>query len=445
MEHRCLVVTGRLLEGQDADAVQARMAQAFGMEMADFRKRVFERAPLIIRRGLDQDAANAQATQLRQLGVEADVLPDDAPLIWLLRDVTLRGPLPETALGRYARSGDQWCHDGGQQWFPWDVPTSRSSSLPPPIPEPADHPLPPPLPVEAQEIDGSLPPPLPDETVAFEPPPLPPARRPPVSRWAIAATCLAIVSLIWTTIAPVALVLALVCLLVLMRRKDIRGRGWSVTALVIALAGTGIHFMPAGPDPGKVAQQPAPRRPLQPLPAPAAAAPSKTSTSQVPVAAASTRAPAAASSAAAPVAHAAAPASPSTAATVVATPTRCTRENVQPHNDEDRFLLTGGQRLLTGRSQRKGDTYVAEAATGLDQACRPDDVQLYVFRRGVFVGTALEEAASKASARLADFELSDDLHLRINLAPCKAEICEAPIARQVELLHDAGGWVLKRP
>lgn len=429
MDHRCLVITGRLLDGEDADTVQARMAQAFGMELADFRKRVFERAPLVIRRGLDEDAAQAQAAQLRQLGVEADIVADDAPLVWLLRDGSLRGPLPESSLGRFAQAGDQWCHDGGQQWFPWDVP-ARATAMPPALPEQASSTQPPPLP---DADDAAVPPPLPEMEPSFEPPPMPPAARPPVSRWAVAATCLAIVSLLWTKLAPVALVLALVCLVLLARRRDRGGRGWAVTATIIALIGTGLYLLPDAPPPRQTAQQPAPRRPLQPLPA-SVPKPAPAST------ASAAAKPAVASSA--PVTATVPAMAGSTQASTATGP--CSVETIPPHNDEDRFLLTGGQRLLTGRSQRKGDTYVAEAATGLDPACRPDDLQLYVFRRGVFVGTALEQAATKATARLADFELSDDQHLRVNLAACKAEVCDAPVMRQVELLHEASGWVLRR-
>ena len=77
MDHRCLVLTGRLLDGQDAATAHARLAAAFGMELAGFRERVFERAPLIIRRRLEPDAADAQAAQLRGVPSKFLSFPDE--------------------------------------------------------------------------------------------------------------------------------------------------------------------------------------------------------------------------------------------------------------------------------------------------------------------------------------------------------------------------------
>lgn len=375
----CLVLTGRLLDGQDPASVQARMAAAFGMEGTDFRQRVFERAPLLIRRGLDEATAQAQAIQLEQMGVEAHVIPDDAPLVWLLREGQLRGPLPESALSRYAHAGDQWCHDGGQQWFPWeDASTTHEAPLPPPLP-----------------------------TAAATPPPLPGNSRAAVSRWAIAAVCLSVLALLWHALAPIALLLGLGILLWLLRHPTVGGRGWAVTSLLIGAAALALWLHhPTASAPTELAQQPYVPRPLQPL-------------------------------------HTE-PAQDVTA--VRADTTQCPTAAPTPRNDEDRFLLTGGQRQLTGRAQRKGDTYVAEAASGHDNACQPDNLQLYIFRRGVFIGTALENAVSQASTHLNDFELSDDQHLRVSLAACheKGGDCGAPNIRQIELLHDAGGWIVKR-
>lgn len=337
MDLYCLVLTGRLLPGHDPDGAHARMAEAFGMEGTDFRKRVFERAPLLIRRGLELAAAQAQAVQLEGMGVEARPEPDDAPLVWLLRAGQVRGPLPETALARYAEPGDQWCHDGGQQWFAW---SPAGDELPPPLPAGAAHAVPPPIPASSA-----------------------PARAPRIA-------------------------------------------GWAIAALVIGAVGLALWLQgsqqAAAPDVARYVP-----RPLQPL---------QFEDDEDDDSATVTSADAGQCAAAAPTAH----------------------------SDEDRFLLTGGQRLLTGRAQRKGDTYVAEAVASFDRACHASSTQLYVFRSGVFIGTALEDAVSAASAKLADFKLDDEQHLSVTLVPCKGDACGAPDKKQVEVLHRAGGWIVQQ-
>jgi hypothetical protein len=382
MDQYCLVLTGRFLQGQDPEAAHARMAEAFGMEGADFRKRVFERAPLLIRRGLDRDAAEAQAAQLEAMGVEAHAVPGDAPLVWLLREGQIRGPLPEAALARYALPGDQWCHDGGQQWFPW-TPADAAAE-------------PPPLPAEgaARAAAPATPPPMPS--------PVP--RTPP---WAIGAAVLAVLGLLWHALAPVALLLGLVTLLWLLRRPGTPGRAWAVAALLVGAVGLALWLQRPSVVPSPAVAQPYVPRPLQPLQFAG---------------------------------------EDEDDAITSADAGHCAATAPAPHGEEDRFLLTGGQRLLTGRAQRRGDTYVAEAAASFDRACQPESLQLYVFRGGVFVGTALEQAVSAASAKLADFQLDDDQHLSITLVPCKdgAADCGAPAKKQAELLHQAGGWIVRQ-
>ncbi|MHA6205085.1 hypothetical protein ACXU4B_11715 [Dyella soli] len=382
MDYRCLVLSGRLLDGQDPATVHARLAAAFGMELGGFRERVFERAPLIIRRGLDAATADAQATQLRGLGVEADVLPDSDTLVWLRRDQQIRGPLPKQALDHYARSGDQWCDDGGQTWFAWQ-PASEGAIVPPPLPASEAPPW------TAQPHD--LPPPLPAST-----PVQAPTAKTPLSSAAIVAILFGVLALLWYPLAPVAVLLALLTLAYLYRRPSLRGRPHAAVAL--ALAAMAFVLWMAHPAPTRVAQPYVPR-PLQPLAAQA----------------------------------------PAVAPTAVA----CAAKAAAPKNDEDRFLLTG-QRLLTGRAQRKGDTYVAEAAVSVDDQCHPGALQLYVFRHGVFIGTALETAASLAGTRLTDFDLIDDQHLRVTLAQCtdKPGDCAATTVKQFAVLPGGGGWTL---
>ncbi|HET6551899.1 MAG TPA: DUF4190 domain-containing protein [Dyella sp.] len=382
MDQRCLVLSGRLLDGQDAASVQTRLASAFGMEMTGFRERVFERAPLIIRRGLDEATAEAQAAQLRGMGVEADVLPDSDRLAWLRRGGQIRGPLPEDALGRYAEPGDQWCHDGGQTWFDWSPTVAHEV---PPLPE-GDPDL-------AASMDVE-PPPLPAVPTLPLPPPAP-AVKSPMSTAAIVALLFGLLALFYRPLSPVAILLAITTLVYLYRRPLLRGRAFAVAALVLG----GVAFAMWMQRPAMPVAQPYVPRPLKPL----------------------------------------------TAGTEEAreAPTQCAAKAAAPKNDEDRFLLTG-QRLLTGRAQRKGDTYVAEAAVSVNAECQPNALQLYVFRHGVFIGPALSTAASLATTRLSDFDLTDDQHLRVTLAQCsdKPDDCAATSVKQIAVMPGGGGWTL---
>ncbi|WP_243038690.1 hypothetical protein [Dyella sedimenti] len=379
MDHRCLVLSGRLLDGQDPAAVQARMAAAFGMDPAGFRERVFERAPLVIRRGLDAATADTQAAQLRAMGADASVWPDDGHLAWLRRNGHVHGPLPEPALERYAEPGDQWCHDGGQAWFDWMPPAGASE--PPPLPH-----------------AGAMPPPLPPPA-ASAPPAMPPAAPAPapLSAFAVAAALFGLLALLLRPLAPVAVLLALVALAYLWRRPLLRGRAYAVAALL--LAGTALCLWLARPAPTSAAAIYVPR-PLQPL-------------------------------------------SASATASVADPAVQCAARSPEPKSDEDRFLLTG-QRLPTGRAQRKGDTYVAEAAVTVDAQCQPNDLQLYVFHHGVLIGTVLDKAAGLANTRLADFSLVDDQHLRITLAQCTDQPadCAATTVREFAVMPGGGGWTL---
>lgn len=499
MDQRCLVLSGRLLGGQDAATVHARMAAAFGMEQSGFRERVFLRAPLIIRRGLDDSVAQSQAAQLREMGVEADVWPDSDRLVWLRRDGQVHGPLPVDTLDHYAQAGDQWCHDGGQTWFAWTAP----AAVPPPLPATAadlhathdalsmdddarlnDASLiePTPLPVHAtavvddvvatpdvHAIDDALPtehvtpveevptdvlpaehavtvddmstldglPPSLDEptplpvhstaavdhradieetathdeaafVAASEPPPLPPMPHDtevaapvapvPVKRTisiaAVIALLLGIVAVLRYVWSPLALLFALCTLAYLRPRPMLRGRPLAIIATVLSVVALGLWMHRPADAPASASYTP---RPLKPL---VKAAP----------------------------------------ATAAATP--CATSAAAPQNDEDRFLLTG-QRRLTGRAQRKGDTYVAEAAESLDATCQPSGLQLYVFHHGVFIGTALDKPTEAANVKLTDFDLVDDQHLRVTLAQCTdAASCAATTVRQFAVMPGGGGWTL---
>lgn len=321
MDTYCLILTGEFTD-PDPTAARARLAAAFGMTPEAFEQKVWQRAPLIIRQGLDVDTATRQRGQLGELGAQADTLPGGQPLIWLLRGERVLGPLPDSVLGRFGKPTDRWCHDGDDSWQ--DLP---SSIAPPPLPS------------------------------AGEPPPLPARPQPPKG---------------------------------LLRRH---GRWLAAAAVVVALAGIWLHLRtPAPPATPPVHYVP---RPLQPM---AAAAPA-------------THCPDAAGAAAT--------------------------------GDEDRFLLAGGERSLTGRAQRQGDNYVAEAVVGRDDRCRADAVQLYVFHDGVFVGTPLDPPVDPRHTRL-DFSLDAQGQLDYTVQRCESPgtSCNPAEHYRVRLQPGDGGWAL---
>lgn len=322
MDTFCLVLAGHHLD-HDADATEARLAEAFGMTPQVFREQVWQHTPLIIRRALDEATARAQAAQLQQLGTAAMVHADDGALIWLLRGERVLGPLPAGARGDYARSGDRWCHDGDASWQ--ELPLAA----PPPLP--GRGPLPPPLPITGH----------------------------PRGR----------------------------------RRRPLAWLGGLAAAVVLLALWAHHRAPPPAPATSVVTYVP---RPLQPMHASApAAAPS------------------------CPVGSAAA-------------------------SDEDRFLLAGGERQLTGRSQRSGDAYVAEAVLHRDAHCRPSAMQLYVFRHGAFVGTAMDAPIDPRRTQLIDFSLDAQGQLSYRLRRCNGRTggCGDTETYLARLQPGDGGWVL---
>jgi TonB family protein len=322
MDTFCLVLAGHHLD-HDADAVESRLAEAFGMTPEAFRDKVWQRAPLIIRRALDEATARAQADQLQQLGTAAAAHADDGALIWLLRGERVLGPLPAGARGDYARSGDRWCHDGDASWQ--DLPLAA----PPPLPR-----------------SGALPPPLPTTDTSRG-----------------------------------------------RRRRPLAWLGGIAAAAVLLALWAHHRAPPSAPATPVVAYVP---RPLQPM----------------------------------------------TAATPAAAPT-CPAGSA-PASDEDRFLLAGGERLLTGRSQRSGDAYVAEAVLQRDAHCLPSAVQLYVFRHGAFVGTAMDAPFDPRRTQLIDFSLDEQGQLSYRLRRCDGRTgsCGDTETYQARLQPGDGGWVL---
>lgn len=115
-----------------------------------------------------------------------------------------------------------------------------------------------------------------------------------------------------------------------------------------------------------------------------------------------------------------------------------------PANDEDRFLLAGGRRQLTGRSQRQGDAYVAEAVVAWDAQCRPSAVQLYAFHRGVFVGTPMDAPLDPRRVQLVSFSLDAQDRLAYTVRRCddRTGHCDPAETNLARLQPGDGGWVV---
>ncbi|MEW5836458.1 MAG: energy transducer TonB [Pseudomonadota bacterium] len=319
MDTYCLVLTGEFTD-PDPAAARTRLAAAFGMTPEAFEQKVWQRAPLIIRQGLDAETAMRQCGQLGELGAQAEASPSGETLIWLLRGERVLGPLPAGILDRFGRPGDRWCHDGDDSWQDVSTPI-----MPPPLPTTGE---PPPLP--ARTGKGFL-------------------QR--YGRWLVAAAAAAV------------------------------------------LVGAWLHVRTPAPATNAPVQYVP--RPLQPM---AAAAPS----------------------------------------------VRCPdATGAAPSSDEDRFLLAGGERQLTGRSQREGGSYVAEAVVGRDAQCHPDAVQLYVFHEGVFVGTPLDPPIDPRHTTL-DFKLDPQGQLDYTVQRCESPgtACSPAEHYRVRLQRSDSGWAL---
>lgn len=117
----------------------------------------------------------------------------------------------------------------------------------------------------------------------------------------------------------------------------------------------------------------------------------------------------------------------------------CRDTGPAPANDEDRYLVTGGQRTLTGRSQRLGDTYVAEAISHAGADCSESTVQLYLFHQGGFVGPATPTGLAPAKAHFGAFTLVDAEHLRYAISGQDGSEADATST----LVKQPQGWIVR--
>lgn len=314
----CLVLTGQLNRPGEAGGA---LAEAFAMDPESFRSKVWDRTPLIIRRTLGEEMAVAQAARLESLGAVAVVLPDAAELAWLRRGHHTLGPVPSTALARFAQTGDLWCRDGESDWHPY---RSSSTAAPPPL-----------------------------TATATSPPPLPAVTRGPRR-----------------PLAWIGGLLASVLVLVVV------STAWHAGQRTASAKSLTVTYTP---------------RPLQPMP--------DAWTGQA----------------------------------------ACRGAGPVPANDEDRYLITGGQRTLTGRSQRRGDTYVAEAISHAGASCDESTVQLYLFHQGGFVGPATPASLEMAKAHFGAFILVDSEHLHYAISSHDGSEADATST----LVKRPQGWIVQ--
>ncbi len=101
------------------------VAAAMKLDHAEFERRVVAALPRIVRRGLDQAAAERIAQVLQAMQVDARVLPDDPQLVYINQAGATRGPLPQSSLGDFIQLGESYRLRGKQAWLPWPTPVDQ--------------------------------------------------------------------------------------------------------------------------------------------------------------------------------------------------------------------------------------------------------------------------------------------------------------------------------
>lgn len=143
------------------------------------------------------------------------------------------------------------------------------------------------------------------------------------------------------------------------------------------------------------------------------------------------------------------PRAPVSATARTASAAHCPDRRGVPGSEEDRILVAGGKRVLTGRSQRNGPAYVAEATSDRGGDCAHATVQLYLFRDGRFVGAATPYSLPLRQAHFASFTLVDPRHLRYVVADSIAADTRCVRSRSSRpqvttmLVPTAQGWAVR--
>ena len=100
-----VTLSGRVLEGTDAETAWPRVAALLRMSDEDFAARVQPRLPLTLK-ATTSESAQRQEQALRQIGIEAIALPADGPCALLRDGEALRGPVSAAWLRHALDAGD---------------------------------------------------------------------------------------------------------------------------------------------------------------------------------------------------------------------------------------------------------------------------------------------------------------------------------------------------
>lgn len=123
MNQYCVVLCGLRAGVSDVAATWSPVATALKLDPDEFAQRVIATLPMIVRRNLDQSAAERIAELLLAMHVDARALPDDEQLVYIRHAETTCGPLPHSALADFIRPGDAYRIRGNSTWLPWPTPT----------------------------------------------------------------------------------------------------------------------------------------------------------------------------------------------------------------------------------------------------------------------------------------------------------------------------------
>jgi len=119
VDQYCVVVCGLRAGASDEASTWAPVAAALRMEQDEFSRRVAAALPRIVRQQLDRATAERIAQLLQGMQVDARALPDDAQLVYIDRDGSSRGPLPQSALDAFIEPGESYRLHGSPAWQTW--------------------------------------------------------------------------------------------------------------------------------------------------------------------------------------------------------------------------------------------------------------------------------------------------------------------------------------